>query len=68
METIVLITKIKWDNTCKLFRPTPGTQWGCNKNIVFIFINPLIFREDQKTQQSRQKMCAYHYAEAEHAF
>lgn len=56
MEIIVLIIRIKKDNTCKLLRPVLDTQYRCNKSVIFIFVHSQIFRENQK-QNSLHRKC-----------
>lgn len=58
MEIIVLIIRIKKDNTCKLLRPVPDTQYRCNKNVIFIFIHSQIFRGNQK-QNRLDRKCVF---------
>lgn len=58
MEIIVLIIRIKKDNTCKLLRPVPDTQCRCNENVIFIFIHSQIFRGNQK-QNSLDRKCVF---------
>lgn len=55
METIVLIASIKSNNTCKVFRPIPRIHYGHNKNVFYVFLHPLIFREDKKHNSSERK-------------